>query len=404
MREGAGMVDTELRHARAGLTQVIEPADNLGTYAADAWGPIRLREIIHGSTPSQQDWIALSALNPDDGQYTKMLRRKLGEAIERWRRRGKYLQPKAALRYIEKLGGRFLIPEDPNWPPALADLDGSVPLGLWTIGEASMPNMESAIAIVGSREATSYGDKATTSLVEHARGIGLTIISGGAYGIDATAHRAALETNGRGTPTVAVLAGGLDRLYPAGNTQLLQQIAKTGLLITEMPPGMRPNRYRFLNRNRLIAALSAATIVVEARYRSGALSTANHAHDLGRTVGAVPGPINVPTSAGCHRLIKETPTLLVDDPTDLDGFYGLSAGAPPASQAAENQRSYDILDLEEMLVFDALPVNTPTTVSHLTGLTGLAVPHITGILTRLERYGLAIHGDSGWKKRRDTSA
>ena len=397
------MVDTELRHARAGLTQVIEPADNLGTYAGEAWGPIRLIEIIQGSTPSQQDWIALSALDPGDGQYTTMLRQKLGEAIERWRRRGKYLQPEAALQYIAKLGGEFLIPEDPHWPPALADLEGSAPLGLWTLGEASVPRLEASLAIVGSREATSYGDRATTRLVEHARGMGLTVISGGAYGIDATAHRAALETSGEMTPTVAVLAGGLDRLYPAGNTQLLQQIAKAGLLITEMPPGMRPNRYRFLNRNRLIAALSAATIVVEARYRSGALSTANHAHDLGRTVGAVPGPINVPTSAGCHRLIKETPTLLVDDPTDLDGFYGLATESSPASKAAENQRSYDILDLEEMLVFDALPVSTATNISHLTGLTGLPVPRITGILTRLERYGLATHSDSRWKKRRDTS-
>ena len=398
------MVNTELRHARAGLTQVIEPADNFGTYAAEAWGPKRLIEIIQGSTPSQQDWIALSRLNPDDGQYTEMLRQKLGEAIERWRRRGKYLQPELALRYIEKLGGGFVIPEDPNWPPALADLEGSAPLGLWTLGEASVPPLESTLSLVGSREATLYGEKATTRLVEHARGLDLTVISGGAYGIDAIAHRAALDTSGEVTPTVAVLAGGLDRLYPAGNTQLLQQIAKSGLLITEMPPGMRPNRYRFLNRNRLIAALSAATIVVEARYRSGALSTANHAHDLGRIVGAVPGPINVPASAGCHRLIKETPTLLVDDPSDLDGFYGLSTGSSPASTAAENQRSYDILDLEEMLVFDALPVSTPTNISHLMELTGLPVPQITGILTRLERHGLAAHAGSGWKKRGDTSS
>lgn len=397
------MVDPELRHARAGLTQVIEPADNLGTHAASAWGPLRLIEIIQGSTPSQHDWIALSALDPGDGQYIKMLRQKLGEAIERWRRRSKYLQPEAALQYIEKLGGSFLIPEDPRWPSALADLEGSAPLGLWTLGNVSVPPVGSSLAIVGSREATPYGDKATTILVEHARGIGLTVVSGGAYGIDATAHRAALEHSGEGIPTVAVLAGGLDRLYPAGNTRLLQQIATAGLLITEMPPGMRPNRYRFLNRNRLIAALAATTIVVEARYRSGALSTANHAHDLGRTVGAVPGPISLPTSAGCHRLIKETPTLLIDDPTDLDAFYGSPTKPSPASTAAENQRNYDILDLAEMLVFDALPVSTPASLSHLTGLTGLPVPQITGILTRLERYGLAVHAASGWKKRRDTS-
>ena len=223
------MVDHELRRARAGLTQVIEPADSLGIYAVRAWGPLRLVEIICGSTPSQQDWIALAALDPGDGQFTTMLRKNLGDAIERWRRRSKYFHPEAALRYITTLGGRFLIPEDDNWPTALADLDESEPLGLWLQGPAEIPSLDRMLALVGSREATTYGDGATSMLARKARSMGLTVLSGGAYGIDAQAHREALMNTGEGTSTIAVLAGGLDRLYPAGNVELLRQIAAEGL-------------------------------------------------------------------------------------------------------------------------------------------------------------------------------
>lgn len=396
------MANHDLRCARAGLTQVIEPADSLGVLAAEAWGPLRLVEIICGSTPSQRDWIALSAIDPGDGAFTEKLRRSLGEAIERWRRRSKYFHPPAALEYITTLGGEFLIPEDDRWPTALADLGDAAPLGLWTLGSARVPPVGRMIAIVGSREATRYGENATSMLVRAARNMGLTVLSGGAYGIDVQAHREALATSGEGLPTVAVLAGGLDRLYPAGNIELLRQISEDGLLITEMPPGMRPNRYRFLNRNRLIAALASVTVVVEARYRSGALSTAHHAHGLNRSVGAVPGAINVPTSAGCHRLLKETPTLLIDDPSDLAALYGLpDSGA--AARDKKHHRDYDILDVEEMLVFEALPIQERTQVGHLMGLTGLSVPRITSILAKLERHRLADKQAEGWRKRRNSA-
>jgi DNA processing protein len=396
------MVDPDILRARAGLTQVVEPADSLAVLAVEAWGPLRLTEIICGSTPSQQDWIALKALDREDAEFMAMLRKKLGESIERWRRRRKFFRPSAALDYSASIGGDFLIPEDERWPDALADLNDSAPLGLWTLGEAEMPAADRVIAIVGSREATRYGNSATSMLVRKARNMGLTVISGGAYGIDAQAHREALVNQGSGLPTVAVLAGGLDRLYPAGNVDLLRQIAVDGLLITEMPPGMRPNRYRFLNRNRLIAALSAATIVVEARYRSGALSTANHAHHLNRSVGAVPGPIDVPSSAGCHRLIKETPTLLINHPSDLEALYeGTNASSTLAHEMA-NQRDYDILDVDEMLVFEALPLHAETHVGQLSERTGLSVPRITGILAMLDREGLAEKRTEGWRKRRNT--
>lgn len=396
------MCEDRIRRARAGLTQVIEPADALGVVASKAWGPIELLDIIEGTTPSQRQWKALVGKYAQDGQFAKTLRNSLGNAIERWRRKGKYLKPDQALDYIHNLGGRLVIPEDADWPAALADLESTEPIGLWTLGERTVPPVDNIVGLVGSREATSYGDQATQMLAQKARKMGLTVLSGGAYGIDAQAHHQALETPGQHIATIAVLAGGLDRLYPAGNIELLRKIARQGLLISEMPPGMRPNRYRFLNRNRLIAALARATIVVEARYRSGALNTANHAHDLNRTVGAVPGPINVPSSAGCHRLIKETPTLLIDDATDLGRMYEPLIAEEQTSNEHDHQRSFDMLSTEEMLVFEALPVVARTNIQHLCGTTGLSVPHITGILTKLLRHALAEHDERGWRKAQDT--
>ncbi|GAA4119792.1 DNA-processing protein DprA [Enteractinococcus coprophilus] len=396
------MDDHQLRRARAGLTQVIEPADALGVVSSQAWGPLRLLEIIQGATPTQQEWQALTAHDPENEQLAKKITRHLGGAIERWRRRSTYLKPDEALGFITRIGGRFLIPEDEQWPAALADLGVTEPLGLWIMGDTSIPMAEHLLGLVGSREATSYGEAATKMLAHKARQMGITVLSGGAYGIDAHAHRQALLAEGPAVPTIAVLAGGLDRFYPAGNVELLREIVQEGLLVTEMPPGMRPNRYRFLNRNRLIAALSTATIVVEARYRSGALNTANHAHDLGRIVGAVPGPIHAPSSAGCHRLIKETPSILIDDPSDLESIYGDMFAVNQRSQNSNDQRHYDMLSVEELLVFDALPVRGMTTVEHLCGITGLAVPMITGILTKLERHELAELETRGWRKHRNT--
>jgi len=398
----ANMSDDATRRARAGLTQVIEPADALGVIGAQAWGPIRLLEIIEGATPNQDDWRKLVAREAGDVCQRHQMRSKLGEALARWRRRSKYLNPDKALDFIGRRGGRFIMPEDDHWPTALADLDVTEPLGLWTLGDAVIPALGQVIGLVGSREATPYGEAATKMLATKARELGLSVLSGGAYGIDAEAHRSALATHGPGLPTISVLAGGLDQLYPAGNVDLLRQVARDGVLVSEMPPGMRPNRYRFLNRNRLIAALAATTIVVEARYRSGAINTANHAHDLNRTVGAVPGPIHLPSSAGCHRLIKETPTLLIDDAIDLEAIYGVAASTIIDQQNHEDIRGHDQLEVHELLVFEALPIQGRTAVGHLCGITGLAVPVITGVLAKLERCKLAEQSSGLWRKHRNT--
>jgi DNA processing protein len=217
----------------------------------------------------------------------------------------------------------LLSPLDERWPPQLGDLGDQAPMELYVLGDPNLRELtRHAVAMVGSRAATAYGEVVATELASDLAERGVTVISGGAYGIDAVCHRAALGVAGK---TVAVMAGGVDRLYPPGNQRLLEAIiAQGGAVISELPPGTVPNRGRFAARNRLIAALGEATVVVESAGRSGSgtLNTARHAGVLGRPVGAVPGPVTSLCSAGCHKLIQQGLARLVvsvDDITDLAG-------------------------------------------------------------------------------------
>ncbi|TXN29782.1 DNA-processing protein DprA [Lacisediminihabitans profunda] len=217
----------------------------------------------------------------------------------------------------ETIGASVLIPGDPEWPGALSDLGVHQPIALWTRGRAELlaGPLTNRVAIVGSRAATDYGEHVTMEIAAALSERGRTIVSGAAYGIDAIAHRATLAAGGH---AVAILAGGVDRFYPAGNDALLQRIAESGLIVSELPPGASPTKWRFLQRNRLVAAVSAVTVVIEAGYRSGSLNTAGHAHGLGRPVGAVPGPVTSAASAGCHRLIREHVAELVTNADEID--------------------------------------------------------------------------------------
>lgn len=215
---------------------------------------------------------------------------------------------RTAFRAADRTGANLITPEHPHWPEGLNDLGTSTPYALWARGNTEILNDPSGIAVVGARAATGYGEhmamELTAGLVEKGR----TIISGAAYGIDGMAHRAALASHGN---TIAFLAGGVDRFYPAGHEALLTRIADAGVVISELSCGQAPTKWRFLMRNRLIAAASAATLVVEAGWRSGSLNTAGHALALGRSLGAVPGPVTSAASAGCHRLIREFDATLV---------------------------------------------------------------------------------------------
>ena len=200
----------------------------------------------------------------------------------------------------------FLTPSSEFWPSGLNDLGFNCPIGLWYRGQIEKLNPIS-IAIVGARGASVYGVNAASEIAMELAALNINIISGGAIGIDAASHQGALQGNGI---TVAVMAGGVDCLYPKTNSILFERILETGLIISEVPPDSQPLRHRFLIRNRLIAAISRATLVVEARIKSGAMSTANEATNLGRDVMAVPGSIRSATSTGCHKLIRDGAVLV----------------------------------------------------------------------------------------------
>jgi DNA processing protein len=250
---------------------------------------------------------------------------------ELWRRR---MAPRINPGQIDRIRAdmdrhelQLLTPEDIDWPGELQQLGASAPIALWLKGDPgriSTP-LPGRVTIVGARAATAYGSQVATELASELASQGRVILSGGAYGIDGAAHRAA--TVAYPGSTVAVLASGLDRLYPTGHEQLFERIEHSGgLLVSELPPGSAPTRWRFLQRNRILAALSGATVVVEAGHRSGSLNVAGQAHSLGRPVGAVPGPVTSAASGGCHRLIQEGIASLVVDAQDVTDLLDSTAG------------------------------------------------------------------------------
>ena len=213
---------------------------------------------------------------------------------------------------ISKAGGVFITPEDNDWPISLADL-ATPPIGLVIAGDRSvLLKLDKSISIVGSRQPTNYGLQLSYSLASQASLAQLVVVSGGAYGIDTASHQGALSVGGI---SIAVLAGGINRLYPLENQKLFKDITKSGLLISEVMPNIESKPYRFLIRNRLIAALSRSTVVVEAKFISGSIRTARDAAEIFRPVFAIPGPVTSPLSEGCHRLIAER---VADIATSLD--------------------------------------------------------------------------------------
>ncbi|UCR90428.1 DNA-processing protein DprA [Mycetocola spongiae] len=268
--------------------------------------------------------------------------RVLEQAEARWRPRIAAQPVFRALEAARRSGVRLLLPQDPEWPVGVDDLGHHAPVALWARGGAgALAAAEHSVSLVGARASTRYGEEVTMEITAGLVERGFSIVSGAAYGIDGIAHRACLANHGH---TIAVLAGGVDRPYPSGHAHLISRIAREGLIISEIPCGGAPTKWRFLQRNRLIAALGQATIVLEAGWRSGSLNTAAHAATLGRPLGAVPGPVTSATSAGCHRLLREYAAQVVIDAdtaaeliAPLNHLPGGAAGAaatPPGSSAA----------------------------------------------------------------------
>ena len=297
------------RLARAGLTRVLERGEDVVGTTFSSLDPIEV-------------WERLNARRED---------------VSRWLPRLDVTNPVADLDRAAASGGRFIIPTDDEWPGGLEALGATaeggwtnLPFGLWVRGSGNVKDMLArSVALVGARACSAYGEHITGEIAAGLAGLDVTVVSGGAYGVDAAAHRGALSTDGR---TVALLACGVDVSYPRGNAALFDRIADQGAIISELPPGSAPTRHRFLTRNRLIAALTLATVVSEAGTRSGSLNIASWAHRCGRPVMAVPGPVTSSSSYGTNNLIREQKASLITDFDDVLVKIDESASVAPTQR------------------------------------------------------------------------
>ncbi|MEG3614939.1 DNA-processing protein DprA [Isoptericola haloaureus] len=314
---------------------------------------------------------------------------RLGAAVRRWAPRLESLDPRRELRVLDRCQGTLLTPQDDRWPRTLGDLGAAAPFALWVRGRADVATWAArAVALVGSRASTRYGERVAEDLAAGVTDRGFAVVSGGAYGIDAAAHRGALAAAGA---TCAVLAGGVDRYYPQGNDGLLRHlVAQGGAVLSEVPPGSAPYRRRFLARNRVIAALTGATVVVEAARRSGALSTARRAAELLRPLGAVPGPVTSIASSGCHGLLRDGAAVCVTDPAEVAELAGrLGEDAVPEDPLPGSHDRLDGLGPDERALWDALPLRSGATVDALARSAGLSPRRVMSLVGGFERRGLA---------------
>ena len=303
----------------------------------------------------------------------------------------------------------LVTPADDLWPTHLQDLGDEAPYGLWGKGDPAKlriltTNFQKCVAVVGSRDASVYGSDATSYLVHELAQKGHVIISGGAYGIDVAAHRAALAAGSSSVPTIALMAGGLDHFYPVQNTEILHRIVDEGLILSEVSIGNTPTRWRFLERNRLIAALSHDIVVVEARWRSGALNTARHGLEIGRELWAVPGNINSPNSVGCHRLIRDGYARILSEVQDIpeasEGFDALQE----EKQSHEHQQDtpLDTMSEAQGRLWDMMSPRTYRSAEELANHVGLPLRGTMVELSKLAQQGLAETDGFGWRKVRQT--
>ncbi|KQQ69100.1 DNA-processing protein DprA [Microbacterium sp. Leaf320] len=311
--------------------------------------------------------------------------RALSEGRARWTARADPRAVAEAIRCARDVGARLILPGDAGWPVALRDLGAHAPTLLWVRGDPGLLSAEPRVAIIGARAASGYGEMLAAEFAGDLAVGGALIVSGGAYGIDGAAHRAALGVEGK---TVAFLAGGVDRAYPHGHRDLLRRIVDTGAVVSEVPCGTAPTKWRFLARNRLIAAVSHATVVVEAGWRSGSLNTAGHAAQLGRPLGAVPGPVTSAASAGCHRLLREYDARCVTTAAEIRELWGDGVHMP------EEARS----DPDQLRLLDAITGRSALPVLEICRRSGLSPDRVSAMLGVLELDGVVRRLEGGWQK------
>ena len=381
----------------ATLSRLSEPGDSVAGLVCNRLGQLdALISIIDDRVGASE---LLNLLDIEIGERPVGLERALSDGLVRWRKRLSLSGLEAALEKMRSVGGRVVSPKSGLWPEGFHDLATAEPLAIWLRGEPErLQWLDHSVALVGSRVSTNYGQYVTAELVEAAFERDYCVLSGGAYGIDSIAHNAALALGGK---TVAVMAGGLDALYPAGNSALLNRIERQGLIIAEVSPGVAPAKFRFLQRNRLIAAGSQATVVIEAGYRSGSINTAYHANTLDRPAGAVPGLISAVSAQGCHRLIRDGRAHLIGSGNDMLELLGESfefSGSGDARNSMGSLGSLGSMGSLETRVLDATGF-TPTSFEQIVAESGLTAGETQLALGSLE-LGQLVERTSGlWRKR-----
>ena len=393
---------TDDRMVRLLLSRLIEPEDQLFAQLREHAPPaVLLRAIVRGQPPPPPEW-------PE-----RLAARFTARRPGLWLRLA-HADPDADLADGTAADARFLIPGDKGWPRALDDLGARAPFGVWLIG--ALPPKAPAVAMVGARACTGYGNQAAGQLAAELARVGTIVVSGAALGVDGAAHRGALAVGGH---TVAVLACGIDRSYPATHATLIQAIGQRGAVLAELPPGAAPTRFRFLARNRLIAALGLATVVVEAAGRSGSLVTARLAADLGRAVFAVPGPVTSRQSTGTNQLLCDGAIPAVDgrqilaelglepppapDPATIaTSPAALNAASACPSEASAAAPPALVLDPFTVLVREALPTERSGRAAEVLELaveTGLEPQRVLAALGLLAACGQAAKTGNGWALR-----
>ncbi|KRB77275.1 DNA protecting protein DprA [Nocardioides sp. Root190] len=370
------MNDQDERLARATINLVAEPGDLRSLGLVRELGPTEFLRVLRTRPELREEFTAAA------GRLASVA-------------------PQQVLDHAAQRGIRFVIPGDREWPAQLDDLAGAgvlqgrggVPVGLWVRGPLRLDGLGESVAVVGSRSSTTYGDLVASDLAAVVGSAGRPIVSGAAFGIDYAAHRGAISA---GAPTVAVLACGVDRSYPAAHRQLLEHLAEHHAVISESPPGSSPFRIRFLARNRLIAALARGTVVVEAAVRSGALNTTNWAERLNRAVMATPGPLDSAASEGVHQLIRRGSAALVTGGEDVLEMVGAS-GQDLVAEPRGPEEPRDHLSVRARQVLDAVPVAAPAPSESVALVAGIGVMEADRLLAGMEEDGLVELCPTGWR-------
>ncbi|MYT23678.1 DNA-protecting protein DprA [Streptomyces sp. SID7760] len=361
--------------ARAALTRVLEPGDETGGRWLREHGAVGLIRLLTGP----------------DGEAATLTG--VGEArLAGYRRRAALADPRRDLATAARSGGRFIRPGSPQWPTQLDDLGDARPIGLWLRGRPDLRTWAlRSVAVVGARACTPYGAHMAQTLAAGLAERGWVVVSGAAYGVDAAAHRGALASGGA---TAAVLACGVDVAYPRGHAQLLGRIAEQGIVLGELPPASHPTPTRFVLRNRVIAALTRGTVVVEAAHRSGSLVTARRAQRLGRFTMGVPGPATSGLSGGVHELLRGE-AVLVTDAAEVIELVGDMGELAPQRRGPVLAR--DLLYRETARVLEALPAGRPAPADEVALAAGTGTDEVIGRLYELHSLGFVERQGEGWQ-------